>query len=330
MCRVDNILAAAQDAVFGSDHTTFPSFTWEVLDWPEGGEDGNAGERDSNDARTRQPEPEQKSDVGEEFNLEYQTADGSSPIEEHGSGSIHQAGSEDSKGDGEGRVKDDASEEDKDDGGKDMASHDSEDIVDDTSEGRASSPVDKPADSPEEDSEDDDDDDADIETVRELDKLRTHFKWVRDRAKKRRKAHEPLNVDRSGIPNGLLSNIFLVIDQDVIDSIKTNSPIADNAWIWAIDPDYTGDVASMTKNGLKDEYYGYMRVRLQQLVNNFWDARHNHEDEQPLQTLWAAAQQSHNFAFVSLDPTEARMLSGDMLVGSALRARPVWSLPREA
>lgn len=168
--------------------------------------------------------------------------------------------------------------------------------------------------------DDEDQDDADIETVRELAKLRKHFKWVRDRAKKRRKSHEALDVDRSGIPRGLLRNVFLVIDQDAMDSIRGPSPLADNAWIWAIDPDYKGDVASMTKNGLKDEYYGYMRVRVQQLVNNFWDIRHYREGEFSLPMLWEAAKQSRNHAFVSVDPNKARMVRGSVNDGSALRA----------
>ncbi|KAK1062147.1 hypothetical protein LTR12_017979 [Friedmanniomyces endolithicus] len=254
MCRIDNLLWSAQDAVFGRNHVEFPHFEWEVLGWPE--DDGEDLITDSH----------------------QEIAHGSTE-----DGSEYGAGVNDPEDD-------DATSIQGGDGG----------------------------DEPDQDDHEDELDDADIETVRELDKLRAHFKWVRDQAKKRSKAHEPLDVDRSGIPKGLLRNVFLVVDQDVIDAVK--SPMADNAWIWAIDPDYSGDIASMSKNGLKDEYYGYMRVRVQQLVNNFWDARRYHEAEQPLQTLWAAAQQSHNFAFVSVDPGEARMIRSDIVMGSALRA----------
>ncbi|CZT25852.1 uncharacterized protein RCC_11521 [Ramularia collo-cygni] len=179
-------------------------------------------------------------------------------------------------------------------------------------------------DTEDEDEEDENEaDDADIDMVRELPKLRAHFKWVRDYAKKRINAHESSNVDRNGIHSGLLQNVFLVIDQDAMDSIMGNSPFADQAWVWAIDPDYVGHVASMTRNGLTDEYYGYMRVRLQQLVNNFWDARHYHEHDLPLQVLWKAARQSYNHAFVSMDPEEAQQTVHDMNLGSALRADKV-------
>ncbi|KAK5116884.1 hypothetical protein LTR85_009144 [Meristemomyces frigidus] len=263
------MLTSARNAVFGRDHVDFPPFRWEVLDWPDGGEDGDG------DAAAQESERASRLEVSEESATKDQEGDACALVDEHG------------REDGAG----------------------AEDAEDDEADGGQN----------EDGEEDDEDDDAAIETVRELNKLRTHFKWVRDRAKKRRKAHEPLPVDHSGIPKGFLRNIFLVIDQDVIDSIVVNSPMADSAWIWAIDPDYTGDVASMTKNGLRDEYYGYMRVRVQQLVDNFWEARYYREDGLPLRTLWAAARQSHKYAFVSVEPVEARMVHGDMLVGSALR-----------
>lgn len=166
--------------------------------------------------------------------------------------------------------------------------------------------------------DDEDEDDADIETVRELPRLRKHFKWIRDRAK-RRKAYDS-NDDRSGIPSGHLRNVFLVVDQDAVDSMTNLSPFADGCWVWAIDPDYSGDVASMTKNGLRDEYYGYMRVRVQQLANRFWEVRSCREDVS-MPMLWEAAKQSHNYAFVSTDPEEARRVGSSMDLGSAVRAQ---------
>lgn len=208
----------------------------------------------------------------------------------------------------------DEAEEDEDD--EEVDDNASIDIDDDGSESHGSHKEDLP-DAPEVPS-DDSEDDADIETVRELPKLRAHFKWVRERKKL---VKDYLDIDRSGIPTGLLRNVFLVLDQDSVNSIVNNSPRADFAWIWAIDPDYEGDVAEMTENGLDKEYYGYMRVRLQQLVKHFWVVRKYHEDEFSLQMLWGAAKESHDCAFVSLDPKEARMWSGDTNLGSALRAK---------
>lgn len=318
MCRIDNMLHSAQDAVFGRDFFEFPRFQWEVLDWPEGEVDPVAGEDDG------ESEDEGGSEVESgEWHASDGQGDASERVEEDdkegGAGAEDEGGKEvgledePDSGQAEGGKEEEQDEDDEEE--ISLGDEDTDSEPDPDAEGQAS----------EEDnsSSGEEEHDADISTIREFNKLRAHFKWVRDRAKKRRRAHQPLDVDRSGIPQGLLRNVFLVIDQDVIDSIVVNSPMANKAWIWAVDPDYNGTVASMPKNGLKDEYYGYMRVRLQQLVNNFWGARHYHEDEMPLRTLWAAAQQVHDCAFVSVDPTEARMLSNDPHMGSALKASTV-------
>lgn len=311
MCRIDNKLRYARGLVSSGsgDRDNLPPFKWEVLDWPEGEVDELAAKLDDGDAAAQQSEPE--------FTLEARERPTSADRQPLAEQQPEQNGSEDDSKDSVGveRAEIGAGEEQAEDGEISLGSDDtySEQDDDDDEADRNS----------EKDEDSEEEDDADVETVRELNKLRAHFKWVRDRAKKRRLSPQPLDVDRSGIPKGLLRNVFLVIDQDVINSIVVNSPFADGAWIWAVDPDYTGKVASMTKNGLNDEYYGYMRVRLQQLVNNFWDARCYHEDELPLPMLWAAAKQSLNCAFVSMDPAEARAVSGSMLEGSALRAQTV-------
>lgn len=147
-------------------------------------------------------------------------------------------------------------------------------------------------------------DDADIDLALTLPSLRTHFNWVRHQTK-RRKFYQSIelnpNADRTGIPLGLLRSVLILIDSDSADSILGgNSPMVEYAWIWAIDPHYIGDSASMTKDGLREEYYGYMRVRLQQLVNDFWVALWR--DEIHLKQLWEAAKVSANCAFVSMDP----------------------------
>ncbi|KAK4621223.1 hypothetical protein CLAFUW4_07452 [Fulvia fulva] len=78
--------------------------------------------------------------------------------------------------------------------------------------------------------------DTESETVSELPRLRTQFRSIRDR--------KP-----GGLNVGLLRNAFLLIDQDSIDSLITNP--AALAW------------------GSPEEYRGYLRVRVQQEVNNF-------------------------------------------------------------
>lgn len=290
MCRLDLLLQTAQSAVFGRNPQEFPRFQWECLDWPEESED----EENRN---------------GEDDNGNGGTSDASAPAavtqSEHG---IETAQQQSSCGMGDEEV---AAEVDEDDA-------EIEEGSEDTGEDPEQDDDDKRDDN--DNTSGEEGDDADIDLVKDLPRLRTYFHWVCHQ-KKRRKVHESSDVDRSGIPRGLLRNVFILIDEDAADSIVGNSSYADKSWVWAVDPNYTGDMSSMTKNGLKEEYYGYMRVRLQQLVNNFWVALD--QDDLDLPTLWQAAKQSHGCAFVSVVPEEAQLVGGDMNLGGALRAYPV-------
>ncbi|KAK1565891.1 uncharacterized protein LY79DRAFT_129667 [Colletotrichum navitas] len=79
-------------------------------------------------------------------------------------------------------------------------------------------------------------------------------------------------------------------------------------WVWAMDPEY--QYRDGKQEGGQDvmqeqepaAYPGYMRVRLQQLVNNFYAARQPDRGNVivPLETLWACAQKSYERAFVSV------------------------------
>ncbi len=60
-------------------------------------------------------------------------------------------------------------------------------------------------------------------------------------------------------------------------SVLSESGTVDDMWVWAVDPDYEAGDAS--KDDQKDKYKGHLQVRLQQLVNNFFDARRFHEDD---------------------------------------------------
>ncbi|KAI5918610.1 hypothetical protein F4810DRAFT_715320 [Camillea tinctor] len=78
--------------------------------------------------------------------------------------------------------------------------------------------------------------------------------------------------------------------------------VADNIWVWAVDPDF--DDRSPPSRGETveegdDTYKGYLRVRLPQLVNNFFEARRFMLEKYPMVTLWEAAVKSKNIAFVS-------------------------------
>ncbi|KAG9656845.1 hypothetical protein KCU95_g12376, partial [Aureobasidium melanogenum] len=179
-----------------------------------------------------------------------------------------------------------------------------------------------------------DKDKRDEETTFELEArfqvLRQHFRKVRDRSPERQStALYPL-TDRDELEDGILKNVFLVIDQQCVDSLFSQTANVDDMWVYAVDPDYiqpTGTTALKTR---PNEYRGYMRVRLQQLVNNFFDARRFHADEFSMQALWRAARPSKNQAFVSVEETEQQLWTLSRFVGSALRpegvARPTVKL----
>lgn len=118
--------------------------------------------------------------------------------------------------------------------------------------------------------------------------------------------------------NGILQNTFLLITQPCINSALSNpSSSVDDMWVWAIDPEY--EPSELDPEG----YPGYLRVRLQQLVNNFFGARRFHEDDVSMQQLWESAQRSRNQIFVSMNDDEVGLWTYSRDVGSALRP-PGW------
>ncbi|KAI1171967.1 hypothetical protein F4777DRAFT_27641 [Nemania sp. FL0916] len=158
-------------------------------------------------------------------------------------------------------------------------------------------------------------------TEARFDVLRSTFKSIVDRAPKKKKIGHGTKAQDSGLEDGVLSNMFLVADRESIDTVMTGPGIADDMWVWAIDPDFdSGSAAQEAKGEEADgEFKGYMRVRLQQLVNNFFQQRHFHPEEQPLASLWKAATKSKNRAFVSVKEDEAGLWTGSRTIGSCLR-----------
>lgn len=134
--------------------------------------------------------------------------------------------------------------------------------------------------------------------------LRKHFRSIRE---------------RGGLDKEILSNVYIVIDDACAHSLF-EAPQADSVWVWAVDPDYDESTASeVTYEGLQRQYRGFLRVRLQQLVDKFFEARKYHEEEYPKSTLWQAAQMSLNPAFVSTKRKEQRRrISRDPEMGSVL------------
>jgi uncharacterized pyridoxamine 5'-phosphate oxidase family protein len=162
-------------------------------------------------------------------------------------------------------------------------------------------------------------DTRDIYTTSELEArfqaLRQHFMAVRDYHSERQST-----APDTQLQDGILRNVFLVIDQQCVESLLSPwMPGVDDAWVYAVDPDYL----QHTTDAAADEYRGYMRVRLQQLVNNFFDARRFHENEFSMEELWRVAQSSRHCAFVSVKEEERKLWTTSRLVGSALRPEGV-------
>jgi hypothetical protein len=140
-----------------------------------------------------------------------------------------------------------------------------------------------------------------------LDKLRDAFKLIRDAAPEKREGGEETAVHSSGgLEEGILGNVFLVFDGASMDSMD-DAFRRDDMWVCAVDPDYKGGSLPTpsgqedTREGDEEVYKGYLRVRVQQLVNNFFNMRYFHSEEYTLADLWAVAANSHNRAFVSVD-----------------------------
>ncbi|KAJ8116005.1 hypothetical protein ONZ43_g4538 [Nemania bipapillata] len=73
----------------------------------------------------------------------------------------------------------------------------------------------------------------------------------------------------------------------------------EDMWVWAVDVDFDTDFPPVDEaaDPRKVEYRGYMRVRLQQLVDGFFEMRHFHAEDQPFFCLWTAAIKSRNRVF---------------------------------
>ena len=149
-------------------------------------------------------------------------------------------------------------------------------------------------------------------------KLREQFVLIRDRAPKKQRTSEGATAKSGGLSDGVLQNVFLVADRDSVDSVLSKSGNVDDMWIWAVDPDYDVHATTSSKSDQKDEYEGCLRVRLQQLVNNFFEVRRFHE-EYSMKNLWEAAQKSKNQAFVSTRDEESGQWTMSRDVGSVVR-----------
>lgn len=132
-----------------------------------------------------------------------------------------------------------------------------------------------------------------------------------------------------GFVPGMLENTFPVFDQACYRSIVAPDPnirMVDDMYVLAVDADYT--TSTRRSNPAEDartqhsEYRGYTRVRLQQIVNRFFDLRWLYANEVNMSATWRVAQMSHNKAFASLDASDAAELSSSVRYGSLRDAEP--------
>ncbi|KAJ6003074.1 hypothetical protein N7451_005621 [Penicillium sp. IBT 35674x] len=157
-----------------------------------------------------------------------------------------------------------------------------------------------------------------------LGELRKQFKYLRSLPPKKEipylmndLAERSIASMPEGFTVGTLRNVFLYIDGNSAASVLENR-LADDFWIWAVDPDYVTNNNNHSSSG----YQGYLRVRLQQLINNFYVARRWHADETSLKDLWKAAQKDpHNGSFVSMKDEEIFARDSTWEVATALRSR---------
>ncbi|KAJ5457060.1 hypothetical protein N7530_012334 [Penicillium desertorum] len=139
-----------------------------------------------------------------------------------------------------------------------------------------------------------------------LNQLRKQFNYLRTQPPKKQApylfmdmAEGKIDAIPEGITEGLLRNVFLYLDHSAAASVL-DSRGPDSVWIWAVDPDYE----PKSQDG-SSGYQGFLRVRLQQLLNNFYVARRWHADEWSMEDLWNAAQKDpHNASFVSMKDEE--------------------------
>ncbi|KAI0398695.1 hypothetical protein F4802DRAFT_592417 [Xylaria palmicola] len=157
-------------------------------------------------------------------------------------------------------------------------------------------------------------------------RLREQFKALVDCTPTKQRDGQGTNAQSGGLEDGILHNTFLVIDRESINSVMSPTGFVDDMWVWAIDPDCESTLSRREGAGTKEgqqqqqqQFGGYMRVRLQQLVNNFFEERSLHAEEHPLARLWEVAAASKNQAFVSVRDDDAGLWGGSRSIGSAMR-----------
>ncbi|KAJ5415213.1 hypothetical protein N7465_003908 [Penicillium sp. CMV-2018d] len=163
-----------------------------------------------------------------------------------------------------------------------------------------------------------------------LNQLRKQFNHLRSQPPKKQAPYlfmdmveGKIDAIPEGITEGLLRNVFLYLDHSAAASVL-DSRGPDGTWIWAVDPDYEPKSRDSSSG-----YQGFLRVRLQQLLNHFYVARRWHADEWSMEDLWNAAQKEpHNASFVSMKDEEIFAQNLSREVATAIKKSPkdkLWS-----
>lgn len=132
--------------------------------------------------------------------------------------------------------------------------------------------------------------------------LRAKFQYLRRRFKARRtKPRLPSETDRvprgQGLAQGILDNVFIVVDGSCVNSHQSTA--TEHGWVFAVDPDYEdpGPLEPLASK-VRHQYRGFIRVRLEHLVNEFFVVRKYHGATTPMEALWLEAQKSGDGLFV--------------------------------
>lgn len=131
--------------------------------------------------------------------------------------------------------------------------------------------------------------------------LRAKFQYLRRRFKARRTKPRLPATDtvprRQGLVQGILDNVFIVVDGSCVNSHQLTS--TEHGWVFAVDPDYADPGPSEPlASKVKHQYRGFVRVRLEHLVKEFFVVRKYHGATRPMETLWLEAQKYGDGLFV--------------------------------
>jgi hypothetical protein len=131
--------------------------------------------------------------------------------------------------------------------------------------------------------------------------LRAKLKYLRRRFKRFADKVRPLVMERNttceGLVQDMLDNTLIIIDGNCVNSHRMAA--TEYGWVFAVDPDYEdpGPWESLASK-FEHQYRGFLRVRLEHIMNEFFAVRTYHALVRPKEALWREAQESDDGLFV--------------------------------